>query len=127
MAWLKINHPDKCVSALSFSTSSSDNMACSGASPPTLPDVLSEVLVLPHQEAPKRKRKTAMNSKAVCINDSVVLQELDRGYGIAGCEEEGKREKETRKRRKKARKTERERGKEERERREEERERKRRE
>ncbi len=88
VAWLKINHPDKCVSvrAPSFSTSTSDSDKAppSSGTPPSITssgascssNVLSEVLVLPHPQAPKKKKKRAINSRAVCITDSSVLQEL---------------------------------------------------
>ena len=41
-------------------------------------DILSEVLVLPESESqrPKRKTKPALNSKAVCITSSSVLEQL---------------------------------------------------
>ena len=63
VAWLKINHPDQCVSvrsAPSFSTSTpNSDMVCPTGTPPAsgASDVLSEVLVLPHPESPKRKKK----------------------------------------------------------------------
>ncbi len=89
VAWLKINHPDKCVSVMSGTSSSIETSASSSILPSsneTVPpfsdgatcssDILSEILVLPQPQAPKRKRKTAMNSKAVCITDGEVLQEL---------------------------------------------------
>jgi len=83
VAWLKINHPDKCVSVSSASTLSTGTPPSDKITPcnETLPsscssDILSEVLVLPNPQAPKRKRKTAVNCKAVCITDSGVLEEL---------------------------------------------------
>ena len=53
-------------------------MVCPTGTPPAsgASDVLSEVLVLPHPESPKRKKKTAINNRAVCITESGVLQEL---------------------------------------------------
>ena len=42
----------------------------------TSSDVLSEILVLPAPPVPKRKRKPAINKKAVCITDTCVLEEL---------------------------------------------------
>ena len=88
VAWLKINHPDKCVSATGFSTetSSSDKafpsttIAPCGSVPPLsgTSDVLSEVLVLPHLQAPKRKKKTAMNSRTVCITTSEELKKKEK-------------------------------------------------
>ena len=86
VAWLKINHPDKCISISSVPSVSTgtpnSNMMCPTDTPPAIlpssgaSDVLSEVLVLPHPESPKRKKKTAINNRAVCITESGVLQEL---------------------------------------------------
>lgn len=117
VAWLKINHPDKCVSVTS-APSFSSNSSPSGTSPSAPPsgrtscssDVLSEVLVLPHAEAPKRKKKTAMNCRAVCITDNGVLQELEekerkrmprRGRGKRRNEKEKKKTNETKRDRRK--------------------------
>lgn len=92
VAWMKINHPEKSVSVISAPSvstgaSSSDKASPSSstlAPPPngTAPSssgassILDELLVLPHPEAPKKRKKPAINSKAVCITDSEVLQEL---------------------------------------------------
>ena len=82
MAWLKINHPEVALSItgsdeLSLSSEksipSSSTTASVGVSSS---DVLSEVLTLPPPKPPKTKRKTAVNSKAVCITDEEVLQEM---------------------------------------------------
>jgi hypothetical protein len=78
VAWVKINHPDKTMSASPSSISGNSSSAASVASPSSGPasSVLSKVLVLPKPRTPKRKRKQAINSKAVCITDSPVLQGL---------------------------------------------------
>jgi hypothetical protein len=88
VAWMKINHPQVSVSvgsAPSVSTiaSSSEKASPSVTSAPSngatsshSSDILDEVLLLPHRETPKKKKKNAINSKAVCITNSEVLQEL---------------------------------------------------
>ena len=73
VAWLKINHPDVPVSI-----TGSDDKSTSHSSSPTAcsSDVLSEVLSLPRPKSPKRKRRAAVNSKAVCITDTEILEEM---------------------------------------------------
>ena len=98
--WLKGNHSDssdtdsmkthisKSVSTLSTTCSTS----CEGSS------VLSEILAYPEPKfsTSKRKRKPALNCKAICLSDSPVVQEIKH-------KEEEKRELEEEKLRKKER------------------------
>ena len=99
--WLKGNHPDssdtdsmkthisKSVSTLSATCSTT---SCEGSS------VLSDILAYPEPKfsTSKRKRKPALNSKAICLSDSPVVQEIKH-------KEEEKRELEEEKLRKKER------------------------
>ena len=74
IAWVKINHPEHCLSVGSSScvkTSSSTSSGGQGTSD------LSDVLVLPKpKEKSGRKRKAAVNQKAVCLTDDGVLSDL---------------------------------------------------
>ena len=70
IAWLKLNHADKCMSvssdtALSDSTSASISISKSMSS--TSSGILSDILALP--SAPPKQKRNAMNSKAVCVTD----------------------------------------------------------
>ena len=62
--------------------------ACSSS---TSLDVLHEMLVLPQPKQTSRKRRKALNSKAICITDSEVLDEL-KVQEAAKFEEELKKE-----------------------------------
>ena len=82
VAWLKINHLEVALSITgSDELSLSSEKSIPSSSSPTASvgvsssDVLSEALTLPPPKPPKTKRKTAVNSKAVCITDGV-LQEM---------------------------------------------------
>ena len=81
VAWLKINHLEVALSITSsdeLSLSSEKSIPSSSSTAPvgvSSSDVLIEVLTLPPPKPPKTKRKTAVNSKAVCITDEV-LQEM---------------------------------------------------
>ena len=93
IAWVRINHPGRCLS-VSSSSSSSSSSSTSGpscvrnvvnsTSPPqstqdqsSESDMLSEILVLPKpREKSGRKRKAAVNQKAVCLTDDSVLDHL---------------------------------------------------
>ena len=79
--WLKENHPDssdmdsmKTHIRKSVSTLSTTTTSCEGSS------VLSDILAYPEPKVStsKRKRKPALNSKAVCLSDSPVVQEMKR-------------------------------------------------
>ena len=81
VAWLKINHLEVALSITGsdeLSLSSEKSIPSSSSTAPvgvSSSDVLIEVLTLPPPKPPKTKRKTAVNSKAVCITDEV-LQEM---------------------------------------------------
>ena len=90
--WLKETHPDAlpldagCFSATHLGSSdSTDGVSLkthasvhSNPASSVCSDSLSDILVLPEPsgEASRRKRKPALNSKAICISDDEVLQEL---------------------------------------------------
>ena len=73
IAWMRLNHPEVAVSATS---SSSDQKATSSNKLSSPSDTLSEILAFPQPQNNPRKRKPAKNSKAVCMTDDDVLQEL---------------------------------------------------
>ena len=79
IAWLKINHPMSVSSIYSGSSSSSVIVSTGFQSPSSRKSsagVLADVLVLPHPTAgARKKRKPALNSKAVCITEDEVLEE----------------------------------------------------
>lgn len=98
VAWLKIDHPNKSVSVVSTSSVSTGISLSDKGSPssntvaPSNGTVLDEVLALPHPEAPKKRKKNAINCKAVCITDDEVLEDLKEKEkketgrkGIDGC------------------------------------------
>ena len=79
VAWLKINHLEVALSITgSDELSLSSEKSIPSSSSPTASvgvnssDVLSEALTLPPPKPSKTKRKTAVNSKAVCITDEVL-------------------------------------------------------
>ena len=84
--WLKINHPAEVSSACTGSSSSSvvtasqsskTGFQSSSITKTSSADVLAKVLTLPQPTGrAKRKRKPALNSKAVCITEDEVLGEL---------------------------------------------------
>ncbi len=96
MVWLKITHPEAAVSAPCSETASSvsatrtasisgdfhESVASTKSVASVVEscssDVLSDILVLPEPQKPKRKqkRKPALNSKTVCITDDEVLEGL---------------------------------------------------
>jgi hypothetical protein len=75
-SWLRIMHPNDTNSAICSSHSS----ACKSSSFKTLSSsvspILQEMLVLPQPKNSTGRKKKALNSKAVCITDSEVLDEL---------------------------------------------------
>ena len=74
-AWLKINHPE--VSSANLPTSQTSSADSSIPKPVTAPNFLDELLALPEpKKKAKTKRKPAVNSKAVCISDEEVLEEI---------------------------------------------------
>ena len=88
IAWLKINHPADVSSSCTGSSSSSvvtasqsskTGLRSSSSTKSSSADVLAEVLILPHPpERAKSKRKPALNSKAVCITEDEILEELKK-------------------------------------------------
>ena len=82
IAWLKINHPTSVSSIYSGSSSFSVIVSTGFQSPSSRESsagVLADVLVLPHPTAGARKKcKPALNSKAVCITEDEVLEELKK-------------------------------------------------
>ena len=72
MAWLKINNPELSSAYGNYSTSaaSTSNSAEVATCRLKSQDVLSQLLVLPEPgKARRRRRKTALNNKTVCITD----------------------------------------------------------
>lgn len=102
IAWLKLNHADRCVSvssdaALSESTAPSSTVPKSKSS--TSSDVLSEILALP-SVPPQQKHRNAMNNKAVCVTDmldDLKLQEAKKMEEKALAEEKRKEKERIRK------------------------------
>ena len=102
IAWLKLNHADRCVSvssdaALSESTAPSSTVPKSKSS--TSSDVLSEILALP-SVPPQQKHRNAMNNKAVCVTDmldDLKLQEAKKIDEKALAEEKRKEKERIRK------------------------------
>ena len=88
IAWLKINHPadvssictgSSSSSVVTASQSSTTGLRSSSSTKSSSADVLAEVLSLPHPpERAKSKRKPALNSKAVCITEDEILEELKK-------------------------------------------------
>ena len=86
--WLKINHPTEVCSDTTKSSSSlvsgellkeSRESVDSGKSKLSSGDALSEILALPRPvPRTKSKRKPALNAKAVCITEDMVLEGLKR-------------------------------------------------
>ena len=78
IAWLKINHPTSVSSIYSGSSSSSLIDSQSPSSRKSSAGVLAVVLVLPRPTAgAKKKCKPTLKSKAVCITEDEVLEELN--------------------------------------------------
>ena len=82
-AWMRINHPERCLSVDGRSTMSASSELTSSSSPPisvyqpSESDVLSDILVLPRpKEKSGRRRKAAVNKKTVCLTDDTVLEGL---------------------------------------------------
>ena len=82
-AWMRISHPERCLSVDGRSTMSASSELTSSSSPPisvhqpSESDVLSDILVLPRpKEKSGRKRKAAVNKKTVCLTDDTVLEGL---------------------------------------------------
>ena len=97
VAWLNINYPSSASSKspsvnLSTGNSSVPSLSLTAVSNPsvtppstvsssvTSSDVLDELLVLPEPQRPKtsRRKKQAINSKAVCITDDEVLDDMKK-------------------------------------------------
>ena len=74
-AWLKINHPEACLSTCTCSDTSSEKVPkpVSTGSPSPSKDLLREVFVLPEPKKKTGKRKKGLNQQAVCITDVDVL------------------------------------------------------
>ena len=116
--WLRHNHPESVPTSLvtgstTVSSLSSDNQSpeCSASntsivsthcgsssSSTTISTTLSDILSLPRPKTPRTKRKKGLNTKALCITDTQVLEEL----------QEKQKEKERKEEKKKARQLERE-------------------
>ena len=87
IAWLKINHPTEVCSNTTkssslvscvLSTESKDSTDSKKFNLSSV-DALSEILALPCPEPrTKSKRKAALNAKAVCITDDVILEDLKK-------------------------------------------------
>ena len=89
IAWVRINHPERCFSVGSSSSVSASSHA-NHVSPvtntssnpnsedhPSENDVLSDILVLPKpKEKSGRKRKAGINQKTVCLTDDDVFDGL---------------------------------------------------
>lgn len=81
IAWLKINHPTSVSSACSGSSSSATDSSSFQvlSSTSAASQSLADILVLPRApDRPKKNRKPALNSHAVCITDDKVLEEMRR-------------------------------------------------
>ena len=79
IAWLKIDYPTSVSSIYSGSSSSSAIDSTAFQSSKLSAGELDGILVLPHPTAgTKKKRKPALNSKAVCITEDEVLEELKK-------------------------------------------------
>ena len=82
IAWVRINHPERCLSidsSSSVSATSDANHVQVSSSPSSVEqnDVLSDILVRPKpKETSHRKRKAGINQKSVCLTDDVVLSSL---------------------------------------------------
>ena len=74
VAWVRINHPERCLSVDSrVSSNSGRNGMSSSPSQPSGSD-LSDILVLPKpKEKLGRKKKASVNQKTVCLTDDIVL------------------------------------------------------
>ena len=114
--WLRYNHPESVptslvtgsttVSSLSSDTQSPECSASntsivsthcgSSSNSTTISTTLSDILSLPRPKTPRTKRKKGLNTKALCITDTQVLEELQE------------KEKERKEEKKKARQLERE-------------------
>ena len=99
-AWLKITHP---IDAKSESRSDASVKSTSSSLPYNVPscvhsssgssDILRAMLVLPQPKERSQKRKKAVNSKAICITDLEVLEELKVKEAAKLEEEEAKERK----------------------------------
>ena len=99
--WLRITHPidarSEPRSDASVQSTSSPSSSLLYSAPTCVhsssgsSDVLREMLVLPQPKERSQKRKKALNSKAVCITNSEVLEEL-KAQEAAKLEEEQKKE-----------------------------------
>ena len=101
---MKITHP---IDARSEPSSDTSLMSRSSQSPSSLKtcgapsthsssgssDILREMLVLPQPKERSRKRKKALNSKAVCITDLEILEELKSQEATKLAEEQEKERK----------------------------------
>lgn len=85
VAWLKINHPGVPVSVHGSDTASESTYISPMSGPLSVSsthtcssDILSEVLALPKPKTPTKKRKGALNSRAVCLTDPEVSERMKR-------------------------------------------------
>ena len=82
ITWVRINHPERCVSVDSSSgvsaTSDANHVKVSSStSSVEQNDVLSDILVRPKpKETSRRKRKPGINQKTVCLTDDDTLSGL---------------------------------------------------
>ena len=94
-AWVSLNHPASCTSRSDVSPVANPKSLPSSTT--TSSDVLSDLLSLPLPQRSSKKKKASVNSKAVCITDEKILEELKS-------KEKEKAEAEAKKERKKKRK-----------------------
>ena len=77
VAWLKVNHPEHCLSVCSSSSGHANHASPVTEDHTSDNDVLSDILVLPKpKEKSGWKRKAGINQKTVCLTDDDVFDGL---------------------------------------------------
>ena len=100
IAWVKVNHPEMNLSTTSDNVSDTSSEKKSQSSPS---DILSEILVLPNPKsaAQKKSKRKGLNTKAVCVTDDEVFDEMKKEKQRKKEEEQQKLEKQAERTRKK--------------------------